>query len=186
MVSLGSKHSSLSKKKMSITKRLRQRPVLLRFWDKVNKNGPIHPTHGQCWQWTASLYTGGIGYGQFHGRRDFRETVAHRISWVIAYGELSKETLVLHKCDNPKCVNPDHLFLGDYKDNMEDMRAKGRDNPPKGEEHHWSKLTEDDIKQIRHLHAVKNLGYKKINRLFPFVSVMTIARAIRRESWKHI
>ena len=97
-----------------------------RFWPKVNKDGPIHPTLGtRCWLWTAG--TNGHGYGAFHpgpGRRGMGK--AHRISWTIANGPIPDGLGVLHRCDNPPCVNPAHLFLGTDQENHRDMDAKGR------------------------------------------------------------
>ena len=91
---------------------------LHRFWSKVDKQGPIHPVCGQCWIWIAGKYS--TGYGQ-HG--NYR---AHRYSWNLYYGEIPVGVFVLHRCDNPACVNPKHLFLGTHQDNMDDMNAKGR------------------------------------------------------------
>lgn len=92
-----------------------------RFWSKVNKNGPVHPVHGECWEWTASKAR---EYGLFTWLNR-KLVTAHRASWCIHHGEFPKK-FVLHKCDNPLCVNPDHLFLGDVKDNARDMIVKGR------------------------------------------------------------
>jgi hypothetical protein len=94
-----------------------------RFWAKVDKNGPFHPILGtRCWRWTAARV--GDGYGQFWlgGKR----VGAHRASWVIHAGEPPQVLCVLHRCDNPSCVNPEHLFLGTLGDNQRDTVAKGR------------------------------------------------------------
>ncbi len=91
-----------------------------RFWSKVNK----HNGSG-CWLWTASTVK---GYGQIasvvNGKR--RPVYAHRVSWEMAYGPITDGLSVLHKCDVPLCVNPDHLFLGTQPDNLADARSKGR------------------------------------------------------------
>lgn len=107
-------------------------PIAQRFWSKVDKSGPV-PAHspelGPCWVWTASLNR--KGYGQIHYRAadaPKRPAAAHRISWMLAHGGMPA-LCVLHKCDNPRCVRPDHLFVGTVAENNEDMRAKGRDNP---------------------------------------------------------
>lgn len=90
-----------------------------RFWSKVNKTEA-------CWLWQGNKYTS--GYGQFYYTEAHKEhTVAtHRVSYQLAKGEIPPGLLVLHKCDVRNCVNPDHLWLGTYKDNMIDCVAKGR------------------------------------------------------------
>jgi hypothetical protein len=89
-------------------------PVEHRFWAKVNKDGPIHPTHGKCWLWTAGTLP--AGYGRFAGN------LAHRYSWRLHVGPIPAGMSILHKCDTPSCVNPRHLFLGTQQDNLADMR----------------------------------------------------------------
>ena len=79
------------------------------------------PTSG-CWLWTGAV--DGDGYGVLYNSGDDRKT--HRISWMIRFGPIPKGMSVLHKCDNPPCVNPDHLFLGTALDNMHDAMKKGR------------------------------------------------------------
>lgn len=86
-----------------------------RFWAKVRKTD-------DCWLWTASA--DGKGYGKM--LVDGKLQQAHRLSWLIHTGESPGDWHVCHKCDNPPCVRPDHLFLGTAVDNMRDMHAKGR------------------------------------------------------------
>lgn len=96
-----------------------------RFLAKVKKTD-------SCWLWTAS--SNGHGYGQFAvSRRLGKPLAAHRVSFVIHVGPIPKGMFVLHRCDIPACVNPQHLFLGNQKDNMQDRIAKGRQ--PKGYKH---------------------------------------------------
>ena len=99
------------------------RPTEDRFWEKVNKD-----TVSGCWEWTSSG-RGHRGYGAFftHFPGEGRKChAAHRFSWSLSNGPIPAGLWVLHKCDNPPCVNPSHLFLGDRKDNMLDCAAKGR------------------------------------------------------------
>jgi hypothetical protein len=91
-------------------------PAIERFWDKVQKTE-------SCWLWTAYLKRN--GYGQFFPRRG-HPVYAHRYSYELARGAIPDGLLVLHACDNPRCVNPNHLSLGTQKENLADMRRKGR------------------------------------------------------------
>lgn len=96
-----------------------------RFWIKVNKNGsvPKHcPELGQCWEWMASKMP--FGYGKFSHQSE--SVYAHRTVWEMINGSIPMNLNVLHKCDNPSCVNPEHLFLGTIGDNNRDRKAKGR------------------------------------------------------------
>lgn len=102
-----------------------------RYWAKVAKDGPtLVPELGRCWRWTAS--TTSFGYGQLNpGWRNAAPVRAHRVSWEIHNGPIPAGLDVLHRCDNPPCSNPDHLFLGTALDNMRDMIAKGRARHPR-------------------------------------------------------
>ena len=129
-----------------------------RFWAKVNKDGPI-PTHcpelGPCWPWTASCAGG--GYGQLSaGKQGARPLIASRVSYEIHFGLIPEGLWVLHYCDNPPCVRPSHLFLGNNLSNMRDCAAKGRNGMTvhpeivrRGEAHHNAKLTPTDVRYIR-------------------------------------
>lgn len=86
-----------------------------RFWDKVDKSG-------ECWTWTAS--GNGSGYGQFYV--DGRLVYGHRFSYELVNGALQPGQFVCHRCDNPSCVRPDHLFAGSQMDNVRDAVQKGR------------------------------------------------------------
>lgn len=103
-----------------LTKRWANRiPLKERFLSKVNKSGPKG-----CWIWTGCL---SVGYGLFYNKGQWK---AHRVSWELHKGKIPHGLWVLHKCDNPPCVNPDHLFLGTQSENMKDAYLKGRLVPP--------------------------------------------------------
>jgi len=95
----------------------RTRPLQERFWEKVQK------TDG-CWIWIAARLP--QGYGIFCLKKGGRPFRAHRLAYEFTYGPFNPELWVLHRCDNPPCVRPDHLFLGTAQDNYADANAKGR------------------------------------------------------------
>jgi hypothetical protein len=117
---------------------------MARFWNLVAKSRP-----GDCWEWQS--YKTCLGYGLFIVSR--KRYYAHRVSYFLTRSEIPQEMCVLHRCDNPGCVNPDHLFLGTHKDNTQDMLAKGR-RPhhhyrKDGFRGHAKKLNIDKIREIR-------------------------------------
>jgi len=105
-------------------------PLEVRFWSKVNKTDT-------CWEWTG--YKDRYGIFGIEGKN----LKAHRVSWEITFGPVPEGLHVLHKCDNPGCVKPDHLFLGTHTDNMRDMVVKGRGGR--------AKLTLDEVREIRRI-----------------------------------
>lgn len=92
--------------------------VIRNFWDRVDKR-----SSNECWLWIGSIKPN--GYGNFMVCRD-KPINAHRMCWRICYGPIPDNMNVLHKCDNPRCVNPHHLFLGTQVDNLNDAKNKGR------------------------------------------------------------
>lgn len=122
-------------------------PIEQRFWSKVNKNGPTMPhMDTSCWVWTMGYWR--FGYGRF--QLNWKKAVyAHRVSWELINGPIPVGLFVLHKCDNPPCINPAHLFLGTNTDNMRDMASKGRAGVKTGMDNPKTKLTPVQVNEIR-------------------------------------
>lgn len=98
-----------------------------------------------CWVWIGA--TSG-GYGKIQrGRRGAGFAWAHRVVWELLYGEVPADMRVLHRCDNPPCIRPTHLYLGTQEDNMRDAAARGRTSS--GENHPSHRLSAEDVRQVR-------------------------------------
>lgn len=143
-----------------------------RFWSKVSIVNLL-----SCWQWTGAISS--CGYG--HITVDKVDHLAHRFAWIVTKGAIPSGSFVLHRCDNKRCVNPGHLFLGTHKDNMKDMVNKGR--AARGDIHGNSKLSLDQVLAIRRLFGT--IPVTEIARRFD-VAFKTVYRIAHRESWKHI
>ena len=153
-----------------------------RFWGNVEKKGPTPdqmPGIGPCWVWLAGCTS---GYGYFYLRNPYRQIGAHRLSWQLAMGPIPDELWVLHHCDNRKCVNPGHLFLGTNLDNIADRTRKGRGYMRPGAAHPRAKLAEQDVISIRQQYALGSTSYRKLAAIFN-VSERTVRGIVRREYW---
>lgn len=145
-----------------------------RFWSKIRK------TRG-CWWWTAS--TNPSGYGQLRFGKELKS--AHRISYELTNGKIPKGLFVLHKCDNPSCVRPDHLFLGTPADNMRDMINKHRGNKPFGENHYFAKISEKDVIEIKRKYSLGNISTRKLATQYN-IGKSQIHAIIVGKKWKHV
>lgn len=154
-----------------------------------------------CWEWQKGKTK--FGYGKITYRNKF--TLAHRISFLTFKGEISQDYSVLHSCDNPSCINPDHLWLGTQHDNVHDcivkcrrntatgwkhtdqtkIKLKNRRRPDKrGEKHHLAKLNCDNVKEIIHLN---NGGMKQAEIAEKFnLSQSTISKIVNKKRWPHL
>ncbi len=152
-----------------------------RFWPKVRRTGT-------CWHWTASTCN---GYGQLSSRRGRSPFKAHRVSWEIHYGAIPEGQDVLHRCDNPPCVNPAHLFLGDAGTNGRDMASKGRaglqQHPElikRGREQSQAKLNDLSVKEIRR--RCRNGEPKRVIAKDFSVDRKLIYQIEARKKWAHV
>lgn len=142
-----------------------------RFLSKVNKTD-------YCWLWKA--YKNKEGYGTI--RWNGKMWKAHRMSFVIFNGK-TNGFLVLHKCDNPSCVNPKHLFLGTDKDNCMDRISKGRSHRPIGTKNNKAILNDEDVKKIRRLFG--KIRRSEIAKMFN-VKISTIDDIKYKRRWLHV
>lgn len=142
----------------------------------IERNSTPEPNTG-CLLWTGS--TNQWGYGRTH-IKGLPERGAHRIAYSIKNGPIPGGTLVLHRCDVPACVNPDHLFLGSAMDNMRDMVRKGRNADTRGEKSPTAKLTWSAVAEIRT--AAGHTTISALARRFG-VCRRTIRFALRGDTW---
>lgn len=150
--------------------------LVWRFWIKFDR-----PKEG-CWEWKASRTTFGYGLIGRFGRGNLIQ--AHRLAWLLFNGPIPDGLCVLHKCDNPPCVRPGHLFLGTKKDNSIDRNKKGRNSCRKGENNGRSKLTVDKVKQIRKLRR-QGLELQQLSKMFA-TPISTIIKVVYKQTWTHI
>lgn len=151
-----------------------------RFLDKVNKNGP-NIIGTKCWAWTASVNN--KGYGKFG--IDYKVKVASRVSYCLFKGEIPEGICVLHRCDNPLCVNPDHLFLGTQLDNIKDMHDKKRRRCGIGERQGKARLTEKQVIDIRRSFSIGEKTRSELAKQYG-VAYGTIFAIIANTAWRHL
>lgn len=173
-------------------------PLEDRFWSKVNKQGPVHSVLGTpCWEWMgarAKKTSSKLDYGLFRHIDKMRS--AHRVAWELTHGPIPGGTCVLHRCDNPPCVNPDHLFLGTQVENLRDMVSKGRavyfsdkgKGVPKGtrigSKNPNSLLTEELVFELRHVHA-SGMTFSEMSEKFK-ISKTTLRNAVLGRTWSRL
>jgi hypothetical protein len=151
---------------------------IVRFWSKVKRGAD-----NECWEWQAAQ--NGKGYGHIYiGGMTRKNILAHRISYQLIHGAIPDGMDVCHKCDNPGCVNPNHLFAGTASDNGRDMVAKGRQNnsPLRGEQNGNSKLTTEKVIAIRRAHAAGAVTMTELGRIYG-VDASQIRHIIKGEQW---
>lgn len=172
------------------------RPELLtdRFWSKVDRGTDPQA----CWLWTAGVFRAGYGHFSGPGGQDIK---AHRFSWELHRGPIPNGLWVLHNCpdgDNPRCVNPDHLWLGTNTENTADREAKGRtatgdrsgsrlhpERLPRGSDVAISRLTEVQVLEIRRRYAAGGVSQTALAEQFS-VTQTAISLVIRRRTWRHV
>lgn len=147
-----------------------------RFWSKVRKLGA-----NECWLWLGAVNEHGYGVMRPEGMRSGPTIKAHRVSAQLA-GLDTANRVVLHACDNPSCVNPSHLSVGDQADNVRDMYAKGRGNI--GSRNGMARATADAVSEARHRVAA---GERQCDVAADLgVSRQTMSGWINRRGWRHV
>lgn len=134
-------------------------------------------TESGCIEWTAAKNSSGYGQIKYNGKM----SLAHRVAYEVAHGEIDASLCVMHSCDNPACINIAHLSLGTHQDNIADRTRKGRENPVQGSRHYKAKLTDADVLAIRADHRTQPVIAAQYG-----VSLSTIESIKGRRSWRHL
>jgi hypothetical protein len=164
------------------------------FWSRVDKSGPVvREGLTPCWMWTGGRGRGRYGVVWWNKRSDS----AHRVAWTLTNGPVPDGLWVLHRCDHPGCVNPDHLWLGTHAENDADREAKGRtarglksgrhtkpESTMRGEAHGRAKLTDGDVVTIRDRRA-RGERLQSIAADFGVTDVL-VSLIARRRIWRHV
>ena len=158
-----------------------------KFWKKVDIK-----SKDDYWEWQGPINHD--GYGVFnHGKT---RTRAHRKSWELTVGPIPEGMVICHKCDNPRCVNPSHLFIGTIADNNADMVSKNRQTRNqnriylfgstfplyKGENHPGAKLKQSDVDKMRFLHSTGEYSIVSLSKMFN-CGRSTAGHIVRRTRW---
>lgn len=157
-----------------------------RFWKFVDKEGQENDNMSRCWRWIGGKSSS--GYGQISV--NYKMIKAHRFSFALNNPyEITLDDMVgcdvCHECDNRECCNPEHLFLGDRQDNIDDMHNKNRQVKAKGENQGSAKLNQAQIIEIRNRYKNEKISYRKL--AFEYgVDQATIGYIIRNKTWTHI
>lgn len=157
------------------------------FWSRVNKDG-------ECWEWCGARSRQGYGRFRMLGVWYF----SHRYSWIQANGKIQDGLCVCHKCDNPPCVRPDHLFVGTNADNTRDRCLKKRsafgdrngtrtrpDRVVRGSRVNTAVLTEGDVRLLRLMRSRCDTSYERLGRIFG-CGHQTAHNVVSRKSWSHV
>lgn len=145
------------------------------FWSRV----AITADDEKCWEWQGACDSSGYGTKNWHGR-----TIStHRLAWLLMRGEIPNGFYVCHSCDNPRCVNPKHLFIGTSQDNALDRSRKGRNRKQSGEQSTCCKLTSGQVHEIRRRYSTGGITIKQLATEYG-ISPSQTSRIVHNETWK--
>lgn len=150
--------------------------IVSRFWERTQV--PDDPN--RCWLWKGATDIPGYGVLLESRTRSYR---AHRVSWTIKNGPIPDSLMLCHRCDVRNCVNPDHLFLGTRRDNLDDMVKKGRQSASCGENHYLSKLTQKQVVFILNQWRRKQMSQAQLSAKFG-VCQGAISRIVNGKGWQ--
>ncbi len=149
---------------------------IARFWGKVDIRGP-----NDCWNWKRALMTNGYGLVRFEGNL----RGVHRVAYELTFGKIPDGFNCCHTCDNRLCCNPNHLFIGTQKDNIQDCVRKERLNTAKGEKKRNHKLTKEDVLMIRSKYALGYCSHGDLAKEFN-IARSGVTNIINGKRWKHV
>jgi len=156
-------------------------PLEKRLWERVDKSaGP-----DGCWLWTGSSCS--LGYGHIGAKPRFTTVLVHRIVYELTYGDVPDSIKILHRCDNPRCCNPAHLFPGTLGENNKDRSSKGRTRNAVGESNPLAKLTDEQVNTIRtrYVRNSRTDGLAQLSLDYG-VSGTRISMIVRGKAWRHL
>lgn len=136
----------------------------------------VVPELGVCHEWRGATMSNGYGVV---GRSDGSNVGAHRASFEVHIGPIPPRMLACHRCDNPPCINPAHLFLGSHKNNSQDMVIKGRHGRSS------ARLSDSQASEVRALHALGNVTHLQLAEKFG-ISRSKITNIVNRKSYRHV
>ena len=151
----------------------------LEFWRNVD----IRSSQESCWEWKRCRQAKGYGLLRFEPMGELSMQKAHRVAYHLTFGPIQKGKHVLHKCDNPPCCNPYHLYIGTNHDNAQDRKVRGRQQ--RGKDVYTAKLTKEQVRAIREEYISCQTSCEKLAKRYP-VNPSSIWLVLTYQSWPNV